>query len=134
MTGFKDVSFADRRASAAIAKQAMLEKFKTRPGEDDPAEIERKAERSRIAEARTARLAEKQAAREAEEALRAAEREAAAVAAEAERIAAEQAQIAEQAARDAQKLAMVARVMEDEAARKAARDLRYANRKARSRS
>jgi hypothetical protein len=134
----KDNSFADRRSTAAAAKQALLEKFKARPAENDPAEIARRAERARIAEARTARLAEKEARRKAEEERRAAMREqaeaerlAAEAAIEAERLAAEQAVAEEKAARDTAKAALIKRVVADEAALKAARDARYANRKAR---
>lgn len=134
----KDHDFADRRSTAATAKQALLEKFKARPAENDPAEIERRAERARIAQARTARLAEKESVRKAEEDRRAAaraqqeaERLAAEAAIEAERLAAEQALAEEKASRDAAKAAMIKRVVLDEAALKAARDARYANRKAR---
>lgn len=138
MPAFKDNSFADRRSTAASAKQALLEKFKKRPAEDDPAEIERRAERARIAEARAARLAEKEAIKKAEADRRAAvraqeeaERLAAEAAIEAERLAAEQALADEKNARDAAKAEMIKRVVRDEAALKAARDARYANRKAR---
>ena len=33
----KDNDFAERRSAALLAKQAMLEKFKTKPDENDPA-------------------------------------------------------------------------------------------------
>ena len=134
----KDNSFADRRSTATAAKQALLEKFKSRPAEDDPAEIERRAERARIVEAREARIAEKEALRKAEADRRAAERKqkederrAAEAAIEAERLAAEQAVAEEKAAREAAKSDLIKRVVADEAALKAARDARYANRKAR---
>jgi len=134
----KDNTFADRRSTAVAAKQALLEKFKARPAEDDPDELERRAERARIAEAREARIAEKEALRKAEADRRAAERKrkederlAAEAAIEAERLAAEQAIEEEKAARDAAKAAMIKRVVVDEAALKAARDARYANRKSR---
>jgi hypothetical protein len=134
----KDHTFADRRSTAASAKQALLEKFRTRPAEDDPAEIERRAERTRIAEARAARIAEKEALIKAEEARRAAERAqveaerlALEAAIEAERVAAEQALADEKAAREAAKSALIKRVVLDEAALKAARDARYAARKTR---
>jgi len=134
----KDNTFADRRSTAANAKQALLEKFKNRPAEDDPAEIERRTERARIAEDRAARIAAKEAERKAEEDRRAAVREqekaerlAAEAAIEAERLAAEQAIADEKNAREAAKAAMIKRVISDEATLKAARDERYANRKAR---
>jgi hypothetical protein len=56
---------------------------------------------------------------------------AAAAAIEAERLAVEQAIADEKAARDDAKSAMIKRVIVDEAAQKAARDARYANRKSR---
>jgi hypothetical protein len=134
----KDHTFADRRSTAATAKQALLEKFKNRPAADDPAEIERRAERTRIAEARAARIAEKEALIKAEEDRRAAvraqaeaERLAIEAAIEAERVAAEQALADEKAARDGAKAALIKRVVLDEAAMKAARDARYAARKTR---
>jgi hypothetical protein len=132
-------TFADRRSTAASAKQALLEKFKTRPAEDDAAEIERRAERTRIAEARAARIAEKDALKKAEDDRRAAVREqeeaerlAAEAAIEAERVAAEQALAEEKNARDAARAALIKQVVVDEAAQKAARDARYASRKARA--
>jgi hypothetical protein len=132
----KHDTFADRQSTAASAKQALLEKFKNRPAEDDPAEIARRAERARIAEDRAARLSEKEALRKAEEDRRAAERKqkedarlAAEAAIEAERLAAEQAIIDEKNARDAAKSALIKQVVIDEAAQKAARDARYAARK-----
>ncbi len=135
---FRDATFADRRSTAATAKRALLEKFRTRPAGDDPAEVARRAERARIAEARATRLAEKEALRKAEQDRRAAVREqeeaervAHQAAIEAERLAAEQALAEEKAARDASKAALIKRVVLDEAALKAARDARYANRKAR---
>jgi uncharacterized FlgJ-related protein len=134
----KDFSFTDRQSTAATAKQKLLEKFKNRPAEDDPAEMERRAERARIAAARDARIAEKEAQRKAEADRLAAikqqaedQRLAAAAAIEAERVAAEQAVADEKAAREEAKSALIKRVVLDEAAMKAARDARYAARKSR---
>jgi hypothetical protein len=106
-------NFDDRISAAAAAKQALLERFRARPRPDDPAEIERQAGLKAIADARDARVAERKAAKEAEAARLAAE--------EAARRAAEQ-EAAKQA--KAQERAL-------EAQRKAARDARYAARKAR---
>ena len=138
MSASRNTTLSDRLSTAAAAKQALLEKFKNRPAEDDPAEIERRAERARIAEARAARIAEKEALKKAEEDNRAAERAqkeaerlAAEAAIEAERLAAEQAIADEKAAREAAKSALIKQVVVDAAAQKAARDARYANRKAR---
>jgi hypothetical protein len=80
MPGFKDKDFNERRASAADARKAMLDRFKAQV--NDPALAQRRAERAAIAAAREQRQAERQAAKEAE-ALRQTQ--------EAERLAAEQA-------------------------------------------
>src|SRR3954451_11823861 len=109
----KNAGFSDRLHAAAAAKKAALERFHTRPGLDDPAVREQQAARKAISDAREVRIAERQAAREAEAARQAAEQ--AACEAEERRLAAETA----------------ARAMALEAERKAARDARYAARKAR---
>lgn len=58
-----DSSFSDRQSSSAAAKKALLERFKARPGPDDPIMQQRRAEREAVAAARAAREAEKAAAR-----------------------------------------------------------------------
>ncbi|MBX9909582.1 MAG: hypothetical protein K2Z25_12815 [Beijerinckiaceae bacterium] len=58
-----DSSFADRQSSSAAAKKALLERFKARPGPDDPIMQQRRAEREAVAAARAAREAEKAAIR-----------------------------------------------------------------------
>lgn len=98
-----DRSFTDRQANSAAAKKALLERFKARPGPDDPVMQQRRAERQAIAEARAARDAEKAAARAEAERLAAIER---ARLEEEERIAElarEAARKAEQAKRDAER-------------------------------
>jgi cell division septum initiation protein DivIVA len=98
-----DRSFTDRKANSAAAKQALLERFKARPGPDDPIMQQRRAERQAIADARAVRDAEKAAARVEAERLAAIE---AARLAEEERlaeIAREAARKAEQARRDAER-------------------------------
>jgi hypothetical protein len=106
-------NFDDRISAAAAAKQALLERYRARPAADDPAVIEQQAALKAIADARDVRAAERKAAKEAE---------AARVAAElAARRTQEQIAAAEAKARQ---LAL-------EAERKAARDARYAARKAR---
>jgi membrane protein involved in colicin uptake len=98
-----DRSFTDRQANSAAAKQALLERFKARPGPDDPIMQQRRAERQAIADARAVRDAEKAAARVEAERLAAIE---AARLAEEERlaeIAREVARKAEQARRDAER-------------------------------
>lgn len=109
-------TLAERQADAAAAKQAMLDKMRSKPGPDDPAVIARRAERKAIAEAREARQIAKAAAAEqarieqlAREAEEAAARELAAQKAEQERI---------------------EREIALEAQRQRARDERYAARKA----
>jgi Family of unknown function (DUF6481) len=57
-------TFQDRQKASVEAKAKMLERFKTRPAEDDPAIAKLRAERQAIAEARKAREAEREAARE----------------------------------------------------------------------
>ena len=59
-------NFNDRKDAAAKAKQAMLEKFRSKPGPDDPAVQARAAERAAIAAAREVRAAEREKARLAE--------------------------------------------------------------------
>jgi hypothetical protein len=74
MSGFKEPGFADRQKAALEARKNMLNRFRAQPGADDPAVMERRAEREAQAaareKARQAREAEKaaQKAREAEEA------------------------------------------------------------------
>jgi hypothetical protein len=110
---YKDSTFDERRNAAANAKKATLERYLAKPGPDDPAVIQRQAERKAVAEARELRVAERKLAR----------------AAEAARLLAEQrAQAAEKSARETEN---AARKLAQEAERKAARDARYAARKAR---
>jgi hypothetical protein len=74
MSRFKEPGFADRQKAALQAKKDILNKFRAKPGPDDPAVKQRQAERAAQADARTeakrlrdiARAEEK--AREAEDA------------------------------------------------------------------
>jgi hypothetical protein len=113
MSGFKEPSFADRQKAAMEARKSILEKFRAKPGPDDPEVLKRQAER----EAQAATRAAAKQARDAEKAAKAIRdaEEAAQAAAEAERLKAEQA---------AQEIAL-------QAEQKAARDARYAARKKR---
>jgi hypothetical protein len=131
MSAFKHQSAGDRIAAAANAKKAMLEKFKAKPPPDDPAVLERQAAQKAILEAREARAAERRAARDAEAARIAAEK--AALVAEQERQAIEQAAYLARKANDAAaaQAEYKARALALAAEQKAARDLRYAKRKAR---
>jgi hypothetical protein len=117
MSGFKDKGFGDRLGTAASAKKAALDKFRARPAADDPAVIERREERQAISAAREVRLAERAAAQLAEEARKVADQ----AAAEEERVAREEREAIEKAERE----------ITLEAEQKAARDARYAARKAR---
>jgi Family of unknown function (DUF6481) len=118
----KNDTFEDRRATAANARNAMLARFRARPGPDDPAVIERQAAQAAIAAAREIRIAERKVAREAEMARQLAEQ--AALAAE------QKAKAAEQAARDVEAAKRAAALVVEQ---KEARDARYAARKARRR-
>jgi len=120
ITIFKGSKFVDRQSASAEAKRALLAKFQSRPPADDPEIVARAAERKAVAEAREQRLAERRAERAAEAARLAAEREAAA-AADAARKREEEA-AAQEAAREEALLRLK---------QKAARDARYAARKAR---
>src|SRR6202048_1488439 len=113
MSGFKEPNSADRQKAAQQARQDILNKFRSQPGPDDPAVIQRRAER----EAQAAERAKAKLAREATKA--------------------DQKRLEEEAA--AQAAAQLAREKEEAAAReaaleaetKAARDARYAARKKR---
>lgn len=131
MSAFKHQSAGDRLAVAALAKKAMLERFKAKPPPDDPAVIERQAAQRAVVDAREARAAERKAARDAEAARLAAE--AAARLAEQERQQAEQVAYLARKANDAAQAQAEykARALALAAEQKAARDERYARRKAR---
>ncbi len=116
----KGSTFTDRRDEAAAAKRALVERFKARPPADDPAVLARAAERQAIAEAREKRAAERAVIKAEQDEQRKAE-EQARLAAEAQAAADAEAKAAEQMARD--------EAIRNE--RKAARDAKYAARKAR---
>ena len=121
-SAYKNDDFNNRLSSAAKAKEALLERFRSRPGPDDPAVIARRKAQAEIEAAREVRMAERKVAKEAE-ALRHAEEQARL---EEERKAADlelQAKKAEEAEKAAERAA----------AAKAARDARYAARRARKR-
>ena len=121
-----DNGFADRRKAAAEAKQQLLKKFATAPKADDPELAAKLAERQANAAAREARRAERDRLKQQEHERQLAD--AAAVTAAAEAEAKADATAREQVERD-----RIARVVADEAERKAERDRRYAARKARQR-
>ena len=115
MPAFKNPTFQDRQAAATLAKQKALDKLKAKPPVDEAVA----AEQRRVWEAREAALAAERAAKA--EAL---------AAAKAEKAAAKAAAIAEAEAAAALK---AARLKPPTAAEmKAARDARYAARKAKN--
>jgi hypothetical protein len=118
MSGFKDKGFGDRLSAAKDAKKAMAAKFLDKPAADDPEMIARREERMRIAAEREARLKARKDERAAEKEKAAADAEAR-IKAEAD----EKAELEERTAREAE-------TREQDA--KAARDARYAARKARN--
>src|SRR5262245_15430425 len=117
MRGYKDQDTKERLARAAEARQKALEKFKARPGPDDPEVIRRRQEREAIAAAREVREAERKV-RKDKEAARRAELEAKGKVGGEER---EKREAIEKETSDAA----------ETAERKAERDRRYAARKAR---
>ena len=122
MSGFRTPDVLERRNNADAVKKAMLEKFRAVTQDTTRAEQIR-AQRQAIAEAREARVAEREAARKVREAELAAE-------------AARQAEIEAQAQREREAAAALLAAQEAEEAlrlaseQKAARDARYAARKA----
>jgi hypothetical protein len=109
--GFKEPSFLDRQSAAQNARKSILEKFKAKPGPDDPAVLKRAAERQ-------AQVAERAKAQKLKDAEKAAKK-------------ARDAQLAAEAAAEALRVqaAKVAAAEALKAEQKAARDARYAARK-----
>ena len=131
MAIYREKDIFERRNAANEAKKALLERFKARPAADDPQVLARQAERKAILEARARREAEKQRLRQEKLAREAAERAAREAAEEAARREAEAKAAEEARLRDAEENERIARLLADEAERKAKRDARYAARKAR---
>jgi hypothetical protein len=122
MPGFKDNNFVERRDAALKAKQDLLEKFKSRPAPDDPRLLKLAEERRLVAEARAVRNAERERLRQEQLVRQAADDQ--------RRKQEEEARlVAEKAAA----LAALAAEQELKLQQKAARDARYAARKARRR-
>lgn len=120
----KDPSLTDRLSTQAGAKSALLEKFRKKPGPDDPEVQKRQAERRAVADARDIREAEQRAAREA------AAKAAHLAEVERVRLAAEE---AERTRLASEQYATEMKLREEalEIERKAKRDARYAARKGR---
>ncbi len=108
-------NFGDRLKAAAKAKQSLLNKARAKALANDPEFAKRQAARRAVAIAREARVSERKAAKLAA------------------KIRETEEQAAEQEAREAEAAEQAAREIVLEAERKAARDARYAARKARQR-
>ncbi|MSP29032.1 MAG: hypothetical protein EXR09_00880 [Acetobacteraceae bacterium] len=106
-------NFNDRMKASAGAKQAIAEKFRSKPKPTDPEIQQRLIAQAAIAAAREIRLAERKAAKEAEAARLRAEK------------------IAKEAVEATRQKEELARLRALAAEQKAARDARYAARKAR---
>lgn len=119
----KAKEYSDRRSDASKAKAALLEKFRTATAAPDLAS--KRAARAEVVRARDARRAARNAEKLAEQQRVAAEA-AEAVEEVMRQKAAEAAAIEASQSDQARRIALV---LSDEAARKAARDLRYAKRK-----
>ena len=63
MSGFKEPNFADRQKAAMQARQDILNKFRAKPGLDDPEVQRRQAEREAQAAARAKAREAKEAAK-----------------------------------------------------------------------
>lgn len=114
----------DRRLAATDAKAALLNAYRAAKTAAEPIQASRQAERISLVEAREARRAERQR-------LKLEERTRLETLAAEEQVATEAAAAAEIDARQLAENDRISRVVQDEAARKAERDRRYANRKAR---
>lgn len=126
MPRFDNNDLSQRRETVANAKKAMVERFRARPKDDDPVIQERKAARIAVSKAREERIAAREEARRVE-----AERQAIELKLREE----EAARLAkEQEEREAiERRAEADRAVELLNEQKAARDARYAARKARRR-
>ena len=124
MTVFKGSKFQDRIASAAEARKALAQKFKERPGPDDPDVVARREERQAVLKARGEReeiRARERAERQAEDARRK----------EADRVAREERERREAEEREQLVVMEAEEKSRLEGEKKAERDARYAARKAR---
>jgi hypothetical protein len=118
MSGHKD-SFQDRLKSASAAKKTMLATFNSRPAADDPAVVRQAADRVAASAARDERASGRKQAKEAE-----------ALATKAAAAEAKALLKVEEDGRAAQ-AALKQKAVPTELEKKAARDARYAARKAR---
>lgn len=116
----KDNDLTGRQSAAADAKAALLQAHRAAKEAAEPTRIARQEERKALAAAREARQADRARAKLEEQ-----ER------VQSDALAADAAAKADGEIRDAAQKDRTARVVTDEAAQKAERDRRYANRKAR---
>lgn len=118
---------ADRRSAAAGAKAALLDAFRARMAVAEPTRLARQEERRAISAARDERQAERDRLKRElqEQEQRRVDAEAA------ERLAVVEALAQAERERRSRLDGLIARTLQDEALRKAERDRRYANRKAR---
>jgi len=126
LKNIRDNDLSERRKAAAEAKASLLRNYRIAKEAAEPTRLARQEERIAAAKVREELRAARERARlEEEERVQAeiVERQAAADAVAA----------ADVEARQAAENKRISRVVEDEAARKAERDRRYANRKARQR-
>lgn len=124
MKNVRNSDLSDRRNASADAKAALLNAYRNARTAADPGRLVRQAERIAIATAREERRIERERLNREEgerQVIEAADRQAVADAAAR----------AQTEAREIAERHRIARVLEDEAVRKAERDRRYANRKAR---
>ncbi len=116
----KENNFAGRRGNAAEAKAALLKAHQAAKDAAEPTRIARQEERQAMAAAKEARLAERSKLKLEEQAR-----------ADMDAFAAEKTAKADADSRVQLQENQDSRLVEDEAAQKAERDRRYANRKAR---
>ena len=124
MKGFKEKGFSDRLSTAAKAKQEQLARARAKSPLNDPEFAKRQAARAEAEAARQARAAEREAQKRAEAEARAAR-------ARAEEEARLEALRHEEEAKVRAKRAEMDKLADLLTAQKAARDARYAARKAR---
>ena len=129
MRNAKDNDLADRRTAAADAKAALLRGYQATKEAAEPTRLARQAERLAVATAREERHQERERLKLDELARQKEQERIQAEAAEYQKAA----NIAARAEAEAREKTdnLIARVISDEALRKAERDQRYANRKAR---
>ena len=128
MSGYRDQGFGDRRSAADSARKAMQQRFHATAGADDPALAEQKVARQAISAAREVRLAERVANKAAEAERGALERTCEAAEQKARETAERELRLQQEAREIVERAERQATLQVEQ---KAARDARYAARKAR---